>query len=75
MEKVTYSTQAERLLNWLNNHEYIDRPTALRNLRIANVTAVISELRKRGHAIIPVTFVSAEGVKYTKWRKGTRAVS
>lgn len=74
-EKVKEPTQPERLLAYLSTHEFVDRYTAYTKLKIANVTAVISECRKQGYSIIPVTFKSKNGKKATKWCRGIRAVS
>lgn len=63
-------TQGEKVINWLNNHPYIDRYQAMYNLRITNLTAVISDLRQKGYDIVTQEFKTKEGVKYAKWAKG-----
>lgn len=63
-------TQGQKVINWLNNHPYIDRYTAMYNLRITNLTAVISDLRQKGHDIETVEFKTKDGIKYAKWAKG-----
>ena len=40
------------------------------NLRITNLTAVISDLRQKGHDIETVEFKTKDGIKYAKWAKG-----
>lgn len=72
-EKVKEPTQPEKLIAYLTTHEFITHEIAYRKLQIVNITAVISECRKQGHPIIPVTFTSANGKKATKWCKGIRA--
>lgn len=45
-------TQLDRVLSYLRDPDYaLTRYSALEDLGIANLTAVISTLRKRGHTI------------------------
>lgn len=63
-------TQEEKVLKYLENHIYIDRPTAMDVLHIWNLTAVISELRKHGHPIVAEKV--KKGKSYVHYRLGDR---
>ena len=63
-------TQAQKVAEYLDSHLYIDRYIAINRLYIANITAVISEMKKRGYDIITEECKSSTGAKYARWRKG-----
>lgn len=46
------NTQAKRVLAYCDEHTYITRWSALVDLGIANLTAVISDMRKHGIEIV-----------------------
>jgi uncharacterized UPF0146 family protein len=61
------STQMSDLIMYLKTHPYITRYEALLELGIANLTAVVSELRRRGIDIVTVNVT-------TKNRYGRKVV-
>lgn len=65
-------TQEQIALNCIEYYGYIDRPLAFQE-GIANITAVISELRKKGHQIetkkTPYINAKGENKERTEWIK------
>lgn len=65
-------TQAEKVEKFLNEHGSLDRYQAMIHLRIANITAVISDMKMHGYDIVTDTAVSSEGVEHAVYRWGQR---
>lgn len=63
-------TQAQKVAEYLDSHLYIDRYIAMNHLYIANITAVIADMRQQGYDIITEEHKSSTGAKYARWRKG-----
>jgi hypothetical protein len=65
-------TQAELLLDYLKTHEYVGRYEAMYHIGIANITAVISILRKQGFNVVAdihkATNRYDRPVHYATWR-------
>lgn len=60
-------TKSDQLLAALRAGRTVTRLTALGAMKIANLTAEIGTLRKRGHRIEAVTGPDGGGGMYTKW--------
>lgn len=63
-------TQQERVMDWLENHEYINRVNAINDIKppIWNLTAVIADMRQRGINIESVPM--KEGKRYVHYKLG-----
>lgn len=64
--------QEDRLANWLNNHDYVDRYIGFNYLHITNLTAVIASMRRKGYDIETVPDKTESGIRFARWVKGEK---
>ena len=62
------STSEQRVLSALRKRNRVTRKTSIERKLSENLTATISDLRKKGYEIATVTTKTPEGLTYTRYR-------
>ena len=71
IEQMTYTTQDEAVLNWLNEHGSIEPMQALSQLGCYRLSAVIHRLRKAGYKITTTTITKKGKFRMVKFARYT----